>query len=212
MAVFVVLALIAPGAVLRPGLDDEVVGLVETLAVVGRVDVVGDLLATRAPHPAGDETAARDHVDGGELLGQAQRIGHRQRIAHQRDFHPLGDAGQNGRLDIHHRAHGEGVGVVFVEHDAVETELLGIELFVQVAIEQGTAPDRVEKLVGNPEKARVLDHLVFRNIGVGAFGEGRDVHGESSGIWARRIAAGARQDKWAFSFFTNLSVCSISGR
>ena len=54
----------------------------EALAVVGRVDVVGQLLDAAAAHEAGDQPAARDAVDHGQLFGQPQRVvDDRQRVA-----------------------------------------------------------------------------------------------------------------------------------
>ena len=170
------LAFVPPGAVLGPGLENEIVRFIEALAVVGWIDVVGYLLATGTAHPAGHQAPAGNHVDDRQLLGQAQRVGHGQRIAHQGDLHPLGDARQDRRLDIHDGAQGKGVGVMFVEHHTVEAQFLCVELLVQVAIEQRPRLHRIQKSVGNAEETCVANHLFFGDRSVGSLGKGRNVH------------------------------------
>jgi hypothetical protein len=67
---------------LRPRLDDEVVRLLEALPVVGGIDAGGELFLPAAAHEAGDQPAARDHVDHRQLLGQPHRVvGERERVA-----------------------------------------------------------------------------------------------------------------------------------
>ena len=135
VAVVVVLALPAEGAGLGPGLDDEVVGFLEALPVVGRRRVVGDALASGAADPAGDEAAAGDHVDDGELLDQPEGVvPDGQDVAEQDYLGALGDAGEDAGLDVHGAAHAEGRAVVLVEHEAVEAHLLGVEPLVDVAV------------------------------------------------------------------------------
>src|SRR5260221_2520816 len=59
------LALVAPWTGPRPRLHDEVVSLVEHLAVVCWIGIVEELLGARAAHPSGDQTAARNEIDLG---------------------------------------------------------------------------------------------------------------------------------------------------
>jgi len=195
VAIFVMLALVPPGPIPGPGLENEVVGFVEALTVVGRIDIVGDLLAAGATHPAGHQAAAGNHVDDRQLLGQAQGVGHGQRIAHQRNLHPPGDARQDRGLDIHDRAQGKGVGVVLIEHHAIEAQFLGVEFFVQVAIEQRPRLYGIQKAVGNTEETCVADHFFFGDRSVGPLGKGRNVHDGSS----PRSAGGIRTGGWRVS-------------
>ena len=155
VAIVEVLALPAERAGGGPCLDDEVVRLLEALPVVRRRRVVGDALASGAAHPAGDQPAARDHVDHGKLLDQPQRVvPDRQNVAEQDDLGAIGGLGEDGRLDVHRAAHAEGRAVVLVEHDAVEAHLLGIDALVEVAVVEIGAYLRVIDLVAEGE---VLD-------------------------------------------------------
>src|SRR5215472_17341196 len=81
-AVLVVRALPAEGARLRPRADDQVVRFLEALAIKGRVDPGGELFLATPPYEARDEAPEGNHVDHGQLLGEAHRIvGEGQRIA-----------------------------------------------------------------------------------------------------------------------------------
>ena len=100
-----VLALVAEGPGLGPGLDNEVMGLGEKLAVVRGIGIVRELLAARTAYPSRDQPAAGNHVNHGQLLRQPQRISQRQWIAQQDDFHLFGDAREDRRLHVHHAAH-----------------------------------------------------------------------------------------------------------
>ncbi len=112
-------------------------GLLEALAVVVRRDVVADALAARAPHDPGNQPAAGDDVDHGELLGQPQGIVvDGQDVAEQQDLHFGGDAGEDRSLDVGDAVHAEGRAVVLVDHQPVETHLLGVDLFVEIAVVQ----------------------------------------------------------------------------
>ena len=152
VAVVVVLALPAERAGLRPGLDDEVVRLLEALPVVGRHGVVRHALAPGAAHPAGDEAATRDHVDLGQLFGEEQRVvPDRQDVAEQHDLGAARDARQDRRLQIHHAAHAERRGVVLVQHQAVEAHLLGEDALVQIAVVEIGAEPGIVAGVGHAE-------------------------------------------------------------
>src|SRR5215472_10968009 len=81
-AVLVVRALPAEGARLRPRADDQVMRFLEALAIKGRVDPGGELFLATPPYEARDEAPEGNHVDHGQLLGEAHRIvGEGQRIA-----------------------------------------------------------------------------------------------------------------------------------
>src|SRR5438876_1043121 len=69
VAIMKMFPLVAPRTGSRPGLDDKVVRFVEHLAVVRGIGIIEELLAARSAHPAGDQSAARDQIDLGELFG-----------------------------------------------------------------------------------------------------------------------------------------------
>ena len=66
---------------------------------------------------------------------------------------------------------------MLVEHDPVEAHLLGIDGFVEVFVVQPRADFTIEKTIGNPEEAAVLDYFVFRNFAVRTLGEIHYMHG-----------------------------------
>ena len=134
---------------LGPRPDDEVVGLREALAGVGRVDRERVVLGPAADDEAGDEPPAADAVDHGELLGHAgRRVVQRQRVADDRDLHPLRLAGEDRRHQVGRRHEPVGVLVVLVDADAVEAELLRVDQLVEVAVVNLVADLGVEEGVG----------------------------------------------------------------
>ena len=152
VAVLVMVSFPAEGSLARPGVDDEVVGFLEPLPVVGRGGVVGDAFAARAADPAGDQAPAGNHVDGGQVLGQPQRVvPDGQDVPEQHDLRALRDAGEDRGLEVHHLAHAERRRVVLVQHEPVEPHLLGVELLVEVAVVEVRAEPRVVGRVGHAE-------------------------------------------------------------
>ena len=131
----------------------EVVRLLEALAVVGRVDAGRQLLLPAAAHEAGDQAAARDHVDHRQLFGQPDRVvGQRQRVAEQHDLHALGDGGEDRGEDVALGLHAERRVVVLVQHDAVEADLFGEPVVLEVLVVEAAARDRIEVLVGEHQR------------------------------------------------------------
>ena len=129
------LALPTPGAGLRPSLHYEVVGFLEPLAVEQRVGVGGQALDACTAHKARDQPAAGNHVNLGQLFSQADGVVEDgQRIAQQYNLGLLGDAGQDGRLQVHRRAEAGRRIVMLVEHQAVEAHLFRVFVLVQVHV------------------------------------------------------------------------------
>src|SRR5712692_826041 len=154
-AVVIVLALVTPGARRRPGLDDEVMGFVEAFTVVGRVDIVGNLLAARSPHPTRHQAATGDDIDHRELFRQSEGVGNWQRVAQQHDLDFFCDAGKDGGLHIHHRSHAEWGLMMFVEHYAIEAQLFGVNPLVEILMIEDVAFSRVKAGVAHVGQAEV---------------------------------------------------------
>src|SRR5215510_7717440 len=174
------LALIAKRTGLGPRLDHHFMCFVEVLAIEGGVGIGGELFATATAYPPSDQPAAGDHVDHAELFGEAQRIAYyRQRVAQENDFYLLGDTCQNCSFDVHHRAHAKGGVVMLVQHHAVEAELFGEDLLVEILIEQLSALDRIEMFVFDTEETG-LDDFVIGNIPVWTFSEVHQMHRDPS--------------------------------
>ena len=88
-AQLVMLAFPAPRPRRGPGLDDQVVGFLEALAVEGGIGVGLQRLDAAAAHKARYQPPFRDHVDHRQLFGQPHRIiGHRQRDCPAARFSP----------------------------------------------------------------------------------------------------------------------------
>ena len=119
----------------RPGLDDEVVRLLEPLAGVRRVDRERVVLRAAADDHAGDQASAADVVDDRELLGDARRrVVERERVADDRDLHALRLARERRRHEVGRRHQAVRVLVVLVDAHAVEAELFGVHELVEVAV------------------------------------------------------------------------------
>ena len=179
-SVLVVAALPAEGSGTGPGRDDQVVGLFKALAVVGRVDAGGELLGAAAADEAGDEAAAGDHVDHGQLFGQADRVvGQRQRVAEQDDLDPLGRASEDRSPDVALGLHAEGRVVVLVEHDPVDADFFGQLVLGQPVVVELRTGDWVEVGVGEQQSC---DALLGGVLVIGRhrlFGEVHQVHGRA---------------------------------
>src|ERR1700693_2341199 len=193
----------------RPCGDDDVVGLIEILAIVGRIGVVEDLFAAGSADPSRHQAAFGNQIDFRQLLRHAKRISQRrQRIAQQHDANLLGNSRENGDFDVHHRTHAERGAMMFVEHHAIEAHLLGIDRFVEVFVVQPRPDFAIEKAIWNSEETPVFDYLVLRNFTVRTFGEIHYMHGLSpSG--SRYSPAQARN---SLISLTNSADRSISGR
>ena len=127
VTVLEVLAFPTEGAGGGPGLDDEFVGLLEPFPVIGRRGVVGHAFPSRAPDPSGNQPSPGYHVYHRQLFDQPKRVvPDGQDVAKKHDLGPFGDAGQNGGLHVHGPAHAKGRAVVLVQHEPIETHLLGV--------------------------------------------------------------------------------------
>ena len=203
----VVVALPAERAGLGPGLDDQIVRLLEPLAVEGRVDAGRELLLPAAADEARDQPALRDHVDHRQFLGELYRIvGQRQGIAEQDDLRLLRRAARIEAKMLHLRLHAERRVMVLVEHDAVEAELLGIEVMVEVFVIEPAARDRVEILVREHQRGVAESQPDIRRIGRHRLlGEIHQMHG------VLRMVGGAIEEILSQERRINLPLARIAG-
>jgi hypothetical protein len=107
----------------------------------------------------------------------------RQRIAQHHDLHLLGHAGQDRGEDVGLGLHAERRVVVLVQHDAVDADLLGQHVLLDVVVVEPRARHRIELGVGEHQRggAEVAAGL----LGVGRhrlLGEVHQVHG----VYSRR--------------------------
>ena len=139
-------------------LDDEIMRLPEAVHQLGRIAVGRRDLVRDALDETHVEPAARDHVDGRQFLGGAQRIGPvPDRIAEHQKPRLLGGARRDGEPDHHRRRHaGRGL-MMLVEHD-VEAELVAELPLVVIAVEQIGGDARVAFAVreGDAQRAGML--------------------------------------------------------
>ena len=204
-AVLIVRALPAERTGHGPGLHDQVVRLLEALAVVGGVHARRQLLLSAAAHEPGHEPALRDHVDHGQLLGEPDRVlGERQRIAEHHDLDALGGAGQHGCEYVGLGLHAERRVVVLVQHDAVDADLLGVDVLLEIFAIEAAARDRIEMLVGEGERGGAVFQALFRVVGRHRLlGEIHQVHA----IFSR----GARERRLSRAMKGVTSLASLSG-
>ena len=151
---------------LRPGLDDDVVGLVEPFAGVGRVDREAVVLRPATDDEPGDEPATGDVVDHGELLRHPRRrVVQRERVADDADLHPRRLAGEDGAHQVGRGHEPVGVLMVLVDADTVEAELVGVDELVEVPVVDLVTDLRVVQGVGDRDPGGTV--VVVRKSRVG---------------------------------------------
>src|SRR5260370_7829744 len=65
---------------------------------------------------------------------------------------------------------------MFVEHHAIEPQLVTVNLFVEILVEQLRALSGVEKSIGHAEEAAPLEHFIFRHGVIRPLSEKHYVH------------------------------------
>ncbi len=95
------LSLKGKGARACPGLNNQIMRLIHALTARSRVHVVAEILHTRATHKARDDAPSTDHVEHGDLFGNAQWIiMEGQSIANDTYFRPFDALGQHGSHNV----------------------------------------------------------------------------------------------------------------
>ena len=126
---------------LRPGLDDQVVRLVEAVARLRRVEREGVVLRADAAHEAGDDPPAGDDVEHRDLLRHAQRmVAERDRVAEDRDLAVSLRGTSSAAITFGDGMLPVGGLVVLVDADAVEADALVLDELVEVARGRARAP------------------------------------------------------------------------
>ena len=209
-AVLEVPALPAEGPGRRPRRHDDVVRLVEALAVVHGIDVGGHALLAEAAHEAAHHAPAREDVDHGHFLGHPERVVvDGQHVAEEDDLALPVALRHGGPDDVDGRHHAERVVVVLVDHDAVEARLGGVLQLVEVHGVELLGALGAELLVGEHQiVVAVPARLGLRVRRVAHLGEEVDLsdHGLGPRSWAARYAR--RKSSTARA---KASGCSISG-
>ncbi len=165
-AVLVMRAFPAERPLARPRSDDQIVRLLKSLAVEGRVDAGGQLLLPAAADKARNQPALRDHVDHRQFLGEPHRVvGQRQRVAEQDDLRLLGHRGEDRGKDVALGLHAERRIVVLVQHDTFDAHLLGIDVLVEIFVIEPAAGHRVEVLVGEHQRGGAEFQTLVGRIG-----------------------------------------------
>ena len=184
VAVVIVLALPAERSGVRPCLDNEVVRLLEALAIEHGRRVVRDALASAAAHEARHQPASADHVYHRKLLRQPERIvPDWQDVAQYDDLRLRRLAGEDGRADVGNALHTERGAVMLIEHQAVEAHLLRVQLLVQIPVVERRADLRVVHLVADAQVCRLRAHQPGLVILPGLLGEMSYKHDLSPAAW-----------------------------
>ena len=172
----------AERACLRPCPGNQLVCFLEALPVERGIDAGGELLLAAAAHEARHQPALGDHVDHRQFFGETNRVlRQRQRIAQHDDLHLLGHAGQEGGEDVGLGLHAERRVVVLIQHDAVDADLLGQHVLLDVVVVEPGALDRIEMLVGEHQRRGAEIAASLLRIGRHRLlGEIHQVHGNYS--------------------------------
>ena len=137
IALLIVAAVEREGVLLLPGLHHQVVRFVVAVAQLAGVLAVGEAVVhRRADRKAGDQPAAGDAVDHGELFCDAgRRIVQCQRVAHHADRGVGGAARQRRGDQVRRRHQSVAVRVVLVDADRVVAAIGGVfELVHEVVV------------------------------------------------------------------------------
>ena len=164
---------------LGPGLDHQVMRLLESRMRKGRVRSHRVVFSPDPTHHAGDQPAAGDAVEHGVLFGERQRM-----LAQTEGAAENGDLGgldaPRQRRGRHDRRRHQPVGVlmVLVDRDAVEAKLGGKLQLVEIAVVERVALLRVEIAVRqhHPGSA-ILLVIAHVEIGIGHQVKDEDLHG-----------------------------------
>ena len=104
-----------------------------------------------------------------------------KRVAEHHDLDALGGAGQHGREYVGLGLHAERRVVVLVQHDAVDADLLGVDILLEILVIEAAACDRIEMLVGERERGGAVFQALLRVVGRHRLlGEIHQVHGKLS--------------------------------
>ena len=147
--VVIVFALPAERPWRGPGLEDDVVGLVETLSVVHGVGIGGQTFLPNPPHKTAHHPAPGEDVDHGNLFGHAQGIFVNGQDVAQKDNAAFGGgASQDGPDDVDRGHHAERVVVMLVDHHPIKTMLRAVLELIEVHAVEGLGLFRTEMRIG----------------------------------------------------------------
>jgi hypothetical protein len=118
-----------------PALEDQVVALLESLAVVHGIRVRPPALHADAAHEATQDAAARDEIGHRDLLGHLDRVVlDREDVAEEEQLRTSRGAREDGRRHVRGHVHARRCRVVLVDHQALEPDLIGQLVLVEVAL------------------------------------------------------------------------------
>ena len=167
---------------LLPGAQDEVVRLVVALAQLARVGAVGvGGVHRRAHREAGDQPAARDAVDHGELLRHARRrVIEREAVAEHADRRAGGAPRQRRGDQVRRRHQAVAVGMMLVAADRIEAALRRVFELVEELVVHAVRALRVEQRGVDVDPDRGVPVLeVVRQLLVGHQVEPEELHGSA---------------------------------
>ncbi len=133
---------------MRPGLNDQIMRLMETLVGDRRIQAERVIFGTDTPDKTGNQAPTGNHVEHGILFGHRHgMLTQRQRTTQNGNLHAFCAARQSRSHD--HRGRHQAIGslVMLIHSHAVKTQGFRILQFIKVAVVQLVTFHRVIKLV-----------------------------------------------------------------
>ena len=161
---------------LLPRLHDDLDRLLEARARFRHRHVVDVVFARHAAGEAGQDAAARDAVRHRQLLGDAQRIVDRQQVAEDQELELLGALRRRRRHHVRRVHHAVRRGVVLVQADAVEAELVHLLPGFEVLCIGARADLRIEMIARQRVGDVLVALVVVEVLAVGQQVEDEDFH------------------------------------
>ena len=124
-AILIVLSFVAERARLGPALDDQVVGFLETLPVLGGFDSGLKSLDCATADEPGYDPPSGITVEHGHFFGHPDGVVYCDHVTENGDLDVLGELSENGSVQVDRRFSTPIRRVVLVGHDAVEPNLVG---------------------------------------------------------------------------------------
>ena len=161
---------------LGPGLHDDLDRLLEARTQFRHRHAVDVVFARHAAGEAGQDAPARNGIGHRQFLGDAQRIVQRHQVAEHQELQLLGPLSADRRHHVRRVHHAVRRGVVLVQADAVEAELVHLLPGLQMLI-VGPRRDLAIVMIERQRVGQILGGFVLVEVlAVGQQVEDKNFH------------------------------------